>query len=147
MLVPKKGFDLPSFRKSFSLNKIAIVIEYTGFAIFSIVSIRLTASAVSIYLHGRRTPEPIACSKLGTPKGLNCLQRRSKQGGSAWRSRVRFLQGGLPHQLRSSCFRSNTDAGFSETNGSRRSACFVAHSIHALYFSCFSAGHERDFSA
>jgi hypothetical protein len=55
-LVPKKGLDLPSFGNSFSLNKIAIVIEYTGFANFSIVSIRLTASAVSIYLHDRRTP-------------------------------------------------------------------------------------------
>jgi hypothetical protein len=73
-MVPKKGLDLPNFRKSFSLNKIAILIEYTGFANFSIVSIRLTASAVSIYLHDRRTPEPIACSKLGTPKGLNCFQ-------------------------------------------------------------------------
>jgi hypothetical protein len=47
-LVPKKGFDLPSFGNSFSVNKIAILIEYTGFENFSILSIRFTASVVSI---------------------------------------------------------------------------------------------------
>jgi hypothetical protein len=144
-LVPKKGFDLPSFRKSFSLNKIAIVIGYTGFANFSIVSIRLTASAVSIYLHDRLTPEPMPAANSGHQKAYT-TPKKKQAGRSAWRSRVGFVQASLPHQLRSSCFRSNTDAGFSETNGSSRSACFVAHAIHALYFSCFSAGHERDFS-
>lgn len=39
-MVPKKGLDLLSFGNSFSLNKIAILIEYTGFANFSILSIR-----------------------------------------------------------------------------------------------------------
>ena len=34
ILMPEKGFDLPSFGNSFSLNKITIVIEYTGFANF-----------------------------------------------------------------------------------------------------------------
>ena len=50
------------------------------------------------------------------------------------------------HHL-SSCFRSNTDTRFSVTSGSILSACRVAHSTHALTFDCFSAGHERAFSA
>src|SRR5262245_42125153 len=46
----KEVFSLPSFGNSFSLNKIAILIEDTGFANFSIVSIRLNASDISICL-------------------------------------------------------------------------------------------------
>src|SRR5438445_163706 len=57
-------------------------------------------------------------------------------------------QNGFEHagtyQHLNSCFRSNTDGGFSEMNGSIRSACRVAHSIHALYFGCFSADHKRN---
>jgi hypothetical protein len=67
-MVPKKGLDLPNFRKSFSLNKIAIVTEYTRFANFSILSIRLTASDASISLYDRRTPNLIGCSNFWTPR-------------------------------------------------------------------------------
>ena len=50
------------------------------------------------------------------------------------------------HQF-SSCFRSRTEAGFSDTKGSSRSASRVAHSIHSRYFDCLSAGTDRDFCA
>src|ERR1051326_5844110 len=64
-LVPKKGFDLPSFSNSFSLNKLALILDYTGFANFSILPITLTASAVAIELHELRTPNRIAVSNCG----------------------------------------------------------------------------------
>jgi hypothetical protein len=64
-MVPKKGFDLPSFSNSFSLNKIAILIEYTGFANFSILSAGLTASAVSTESHDRWTPNLITAASFG----------------------------------------------------------------------------------
>src|ERR1700722_2660631 len=43
---------------------------------------------------------------------------------------------GLTYHDLNSRFRSNTEIGFSTTNGSIRSACNVAHSIHALYSGC-----------
>ncbi|HEX5433600.1 MAG TPA: hypothetical protein VFY05_05140, partial [Candidatus Angelobacter sp.] len=64
-MVAKKGFDLPSFENSFSLNKIPTLIEYTGFANFSMLSIRLTASGVSISLHDRRTPIRVPAANFG----------------------------------------------------------------------------------
>jgi hypothetical protein len=66
-LVPKKGLEPPSFSNSFSLNKMATLIEYTGLASFSIPTASLTASADSTESHDRRTPDPIACCKLWTP--------------------------------------------------------------------------------
>jgi hypothetical protein len=90
-MVPKKGLDLPSFGNSFSLTKIAIVIEYTGFANFSIVSIRLTASAVSIYLRDPRTPEPITCSKLWTPRPELSPRRNECNRANQHCCRVRIL--------------------------------------------------------
>ena len=50
------------------------------------------------------------------------------------------------HDLNSR-FRSNTEIGFSKTNGSIRSACNVAHSIHASYSGCLSALRDRVLSA
>jgi len=59
---------------------------------------------------------------------------------------LRIVEISSDHHHLSSCFRSNTDTGFSVTSGSIRSACRVAHSTHALCFDCFSAGHVRAFS-
>jgi len=60
---------------------------------------------------------------------------------------LRIAEISSDHHHLSSCFRSNTDTGFSVTSGSIQSACRVAHSTHALCFDCFSAGHVCAFSA
>jgi hypothetical protein len=102
-MVPKKGFDMPSFGNSFSLNKIAIVIEYTGFANFSILSIRLTASRVSTESHDRGTPDPIACGKFWTPR-LRFSQEEANAAGRINVGSAAISASKLPHQLASSCF-------------------------------------------
>ena len=73
-LVPKKGFDLPSFWKPFSINKLATSIEYTRLASFSICSANLTASAASTESHDGGTPDPIDDENSGHQ---NQFHRRS----------------------------------------------------------------------
>lgn len=80
-LAPKKGFDLASFSNSFSLNKIAISIEYNGLASFSISSARLTESAVSTESHDPQDTGSDGLRKFETPRPISPKKKRSQQRG------------------------------------------------------------------